>query len=199
MSASSGYAGQSTGLTRSGGGNRQVASSSGSTNLADLLERVLDKGIVIAGDITVSLGQVELLSIKLRLIVASIDKAQEIGIDWWRSDPALSSHARQLEQQNQELRARLDRIDQRLQALPAPQQASDGASFASNQGRASAPGPGAPMSAPTNTPAKPGNPGNPGAPSLPATPNTPSAPSQPALSGSMNPPGPAAPEANGAS
>jgi hypothetical protein len=167
--------------------------------LADLLERVLDKGIVIAGDITVSLGQVELLSIKLRLIVASIDKAQEIGIDWWRSDPALSSHARQLEQQNQELRARLDRIDQRLQALPAPQQASDGASFASNQGRASAPGPGAPMSAPTNTPAKPGNPGNPGAPSLPATPNTPSAPSQPAPSGSMNPPGPAAPEANGAS
>ncbi|MGH2504637.1 MAG: gas vesicle protein [Ktedonobacterales bacterium] len=88
-----------------------------------MLERVLDKGIVIAGDITVSLGQVELLSIKLRLVVASIDKAQEIGIDWWRSDPALSSHAQQMELQNRELTARLDRMEQRLQALPAPQNA----------------------------------------------------------------------------
>ena len=130
MSSGSGYAGQPTGLTRSGGSNRQVASSSGSTNLADLLERVLDKGIVIAGDITVSLGQVELLSIKLRLVVASIDKAQEIGIDWWRSDPALSSHARQMELQNQELTARLERMEQRLQGLPAPQSAPASAPFA---------------------------------------------------------------------
>lgn len=93
----------------------------GTTNLADLLERVLDKGIVIAGDITVSLGQVELLSIKIRLIVASIDKAQEIGIDWWRSDPALSSHAKQMEIQNEQLKSRLDRVEDRLRSLPMPQ------------------------------------------------------------------------------
>lgn len=109
-------------VSQSGAGGRRAAQSTGATNLADLLERVLDKGIVIAGDITVSLGQVELLSIKLRLVVASIDKAQEIGIDWWRSDPALSSHARQMELQNRELTARLDRMEQRLQGLPAPQQ-----------------------------------------------------------------------------
>ncbi len=120
-----GYAGQPVGPTRANGGSRQVVNVSGTTNLADLLERVLDKGIVIAGDITVSLGQVELLSIKLRLIVASIDKAQEIGIDWWRSDPALSSQAKQLERENEQLKRRLDRVEDRLQALPAPRGASD--------------------------------------------------------------------------
>lgn len=123
---SAGYAGQPVGPTRAGGSNRQVVNSSGTTNLADLLERVLDKGIVIAGDITVSLGQVELLSIRLRLIVASIDKAQEIGIDWWRSDPALSSQAKQLEKENEQLKARLDRVEDRLRSLPAPQHAPDG-------------------------------------------------------------------------
>ena len=122
---SAGYAGQPVGPMRANGGNRQVVSGSGTTNLADLLERVLDKGIVIAGDITVSLGQVELLSIKLRLIVASIDKAQEIGIDWWRSDPALSSQAKRLEKENEQLKARLDRVEDRLQGLPAPQHPSD--------------------------------------------------------------------------
>lgn len=61
------------------------------TNLADLLERILDKGIVIAGDISISLVDVELLTIKLRLLIASVDKAQQMGIDWWRSDPWLSS------------------------------------------------------------------------------------------------------------
>lgn len=97
------------------GRNRRVAASQ-TTNLADLLERVLDKGIVIAGDITLALGQVEILNIKVRLLIASIDKAQEIGIDWWRSDPALSSRARtgQLEQENRLLRERLDRLEGRL-------------------------------------------------------------------------------------
>jgi hypothetical protein len=121
-------------VSQSNNGNRRVGQSAGTTNLADLLERVLDKGIVIAGDITVSLGQVELLSIKLRLVVASIDKAQEIGIDWWRSDPALSSHAQQMELQNRELTARLDRMEQRLQALPAPQNASAAPSSAPGSG-----------------------------------------------------------------
>ena len=122
---SAGYAGQPVGPTRAGGNSRQVVSGSGTTNLADLLERVLDKGIVIAGDITISLGQVELISIKLRLIVASIDKAQEIGIDWWRSDPALSSQAKQLEKENAQLKTRLDRVEDHLRSLPAPQHASE--------------------------------------------------------------------------
>ena len=63
-------------------------------NLADILERVLDKGIVIAGDIQINLLDIELLTIKLRLLVASVDKAREMGIDWWESDPSLSSAAR---------------------------------------------------------------------------------------------------------
>ena len=61
----------------------------GTTNLADILERVLDKGIVIAGDITINLLDIELLTIKLRLLIASVDRAREMGIDWWERDSAL--------------------------------------------------------------------------------------------------------------
>lgn len=88
-----------------------------SNNLADILERVLDKGIVIAGDITISLADVELLNIKLRLLVASIDKAMEIGINWWESDPYLSSRARQAEEENRLLQERLDRLEAKLGAV----------------------------------------------------------------------------------
>ena len=84
------------------------------TNLADILERVLDKGIVIAGDIKICLADVELLNIKIRLLIASVEKAKEMGIDWWQSDPALSSKARTLEEENRVLRARLDRLEARL-------------------------------------------------------------------------------------
>jgi hypothetical protein len=87
-------------------------------NLADILERVLDKGIVIAGDIQINLLDIELLTIKLRLLVASVDKAKELGIDWWESDPALSGRARGLEQENENLRARLDRLEQRAGLTP---------------------------------------------------------------------------------
>ncbi|PKM83842.1 MAG: gas vesicle protein [Firmicutes bacterium HGW-Firmicutes-13] len=75
-----------------------------STNLADILERVLDKGIVVAGDIKISLADVELLTIKIRLLIASVDKAREIGIDWWLTDPALCSKAADYEKikQNKE-------------------------------------------------------------------------------------------------
>jgi hypothetical protein len=83
-------------------------------SLADILERVLDKGIVIAGDIQINLVDVELLTIKLRLIVASVDKAKEMGIDWWESDPALSRKAQDLEVENRELRDRLGRLEERL-------------------------------------------------------------------------------------
>jgi len=85
------------------------------TNLADILERVLDKGIIIAGDITISLVDVELLNIKVRLLIASVDKAMEMGINWWESDPYLTSRARQLEDENKLLKERLDRIEAKVE------------------------------------------------------------------------------------
>ncbi|MFJ7150656.1 gas vesicle protein [Streptomyces sp. NPDC100445] len=93
-------------------------------NLADILERVLDKGIVIAGDIRINLLDIELLTIKLRLIVASVDKAKEMGIDWWETDPALSSRARrdELARENAELRERLARLEE-LEQGHAPKEA----------------------------------------------------------------------------
>ncbi len=94
-------------------------------NLADILERVLDKGIVIAGDIQINLLDIELLTIKLRLLVASVDKAKELGIDWWESDPALSGEARRLQQENDELRARLERIEQRTGLGPGNEEDAD--------------------------------------------------------------------------
>jgi hypothetical protein len=87
-----------------------------STNLADILERVLDKGVVVAGDISISLVGVELLSIKVRLLIASVDKAAEMGINWWESDPLLSTRARELEAENRLLHERLERLEERLAA-----------------------------------------------------------------------------------
>ncbi|MEV5954894.1 gas vesicle protein [Streptomyces sp. NPDC051987] len=85
----------------------------GGANLADILERVLDKGIVIAGDIRINLLDIELLTIKLRLVVASVDRAKEMGIDWWEHDPELSTRARsdQLTRENHELRERLAALE----------------------------------------------------------------------------------------
>lgn len=71
----------------------QAQSVAGTSSLADILERILDKGLVIAGDIIISLADIELLKIKIRLVICSVDKAREIGIDWWQSDPALSRSA----------------------------------------------------------------------------------------------------------
>ncbi|MFE9392553.1 gas vesicle protein [Streptomyces sp. NPDC006784] len=89
--------------------------SGSSANLADILERVLDKGVVIAGDIRINLLDIELLTIKLRLIVASVDKAKEMGIDWWETDPALSSNARrrELAEENDRLRRRVAELEDR--------------------------------------------------------------------------------------
>ena len=81
-------------------------------NLADILERVLDKGIVIAGDIQVNLLDIELLTIKIRLLIVSVDKAQEMGIDWWRNDPMLSTSAAELHEENKALRRRLEELEQ---------------------------------------------------------------------------------------
>lgn len=82
-----------------------------STNLADILERVLDKGIVIAGDIKVNLLDIELLTIKLRLVVASVERAREMGIDWWETDPTLSSGQRDLVEDNKRLRDRVRELE----------------------------------------------------------------------------------------
>ncbi|MFC9386899.1 gas vesicle protein [Streptomyces venezuelae] len=86
--------------------------SGSSANLADILERVLDKGIVIAGDIRINLLDIELLTIKLRILVASVDKAKEMGIDWWEHDPSLSSKhsGGPLAEENRRLRAELDAL-----------------------------------------------------------------------------------------
>jgi hypothetical protein len=89
-----------------------------STNLADILERVLDKGLVIAGDIQVNLLDIELLTIKLRLVIASLETARAVGIDWWETDPWLNSKARALERkepdlelENRELRDRIAELE----------------------------------------------------------------------------------------
>ncbi|HEX3509990.1 MAG TPA: gas vesicle protein [Solirubrobacteraceae bacterium] len=89
----------------------------GPSSLADILERVLDKGIVIAGDIQVNLLDIELLTIKIRLLVASVDRAKEMGINWWEGDPRLSSEARQIERENEDLRARLERLEQQVELV----------------------------------------------------------------------------------
>ena len=93
---------------------QRMEHSTQSVGLADILERVLDKGIVIAGDITISLVEVDLLNIRLRLVVASVDRAMSMGINWWQSDPHLSSHAQKLEEENRELRGRLDRLEAQM-------------------------------------------------------------------------------------
>jgi hypothetical protein len=74
--------------------NQRLSHSTNSTTIADLLERVLDKGIVIAGDVRIKLVEVELLTLEIRLLVCSVDKAVEMGIDWWRGNPAFDSSAR---------------------------------------------------------------------------------------------------------
>ncbi|MEV5409911.1 gas vesicle protein [Thermopolyspora sp. NPDC052614] len=102
-------------------------------NLADILERVLDRGVVIAGDIRVNLLDIELLTIKLRLIVASVDTAKEMGIDWWEHDPWLTGRNEHLEAENRRLRRRLAELEDapprgraiRATAEPEPAEAYD--------------------------------------------------------------------------
>jgi hypothetical protein len=90
-----------------------------SQGLVDVLDRILDKGLVIAGDVKVNLANVELLTIQVRLLVCSIDKAEQIGLNWWKFDSALSGSAERarLDQENQELRARLETLEARLAQL----------------------------------------------------------------------------------
>ena len=94
----------------------KITHSLDSTNLADILERVLDKGIVIAGDIKIQIADVDLLNIKIRLLIASVDKAMEMGINWWQQDPYLSAQAKEteMEKENEALKNRLERLEAKI-------------------------------------------------------------------------------------
>src|SRR5258707_15507373 len=87
------------------------------TNLVDILDRILDKGLVIAGDVRVSLANVELLTLQIRLLVCSIDKAEQIGLNWWRYDTNLTTRAERVEAENVELRERLSELEREIKKL----------------------------------------------------------------------------------
>ena len=88
-----------------------------SSGLVDVLDRVLDKGLVVAGDIKVSLAEVELLTIRVRLLICSIDKAEQIGLDWWKYDHHLSPGKQQLSAENDELRKQVRALERQLASL----------------------------------------------------------------------------------
>jgi hypothetical protein len=88
-----------------------------STGLVDVLDRVLDKGLVVAGDIKVSLAEVELLTIRIRLLICSIDKAEQIGLDWWKFDHHLSPGKQALSAENEQLRKEIRMLERKLAAL----------------------------------------------------------------------------------
>ncbi|MGH7487110.1 MAG: gas vesicle protein [bacterium] len=88
-----------------------------STGLVDVLDRVLDKGLVIAGDIKVSLAEVELLTIRIRLLICSIDKAEQIGLDWWKFDHHLSPGKQALSAENEDLRKQVRALERQLKSL----------------------------------------------------------------------------------
>ncbi len=88
-----------------------------STGLVDVLDRVLDKGLVVAGDIRVSLAEVELLTIRIRLLICSIDKAEQIGLDWWKFDHHLSPGKQVLSAENEQLKKEIRALERRIQVL----------------------------------------------------------------------------------
>lgn len=99
--------------------NKRLTHSTNSTTVADLLERLLDKGIVISGDIRIRLVEVELLTLEIRLLICSVDKALEMGLDWWSGNPAFDSRARGTTAlPTSELEQRLQRLEARLETLP---------------------------------------------------------------------------------
>ncbi|MGZ4777792.1 MAG: gas vesicle protein [Thermoanaerobaculia bacterium] len=90
--------------------------------LVDILDKILDKGLVVAGDVKVSLANVELLTIQLRLVICSVDKAEAIGINWWRSDRFYSADAKALSEAKdyEALKARVQQLEQQLTAREIP-------------------------------------------------------------------------------
>ena len=113
--------------------SKGITNSTQSSSLADILERVLDKGIVIAGDISVSVGSTELLTIRIRLLISSVDKAREIGINWWESDPYLSSQAHLMKEENQALQSRLENMEAELRRLKGETNLDESSLGESNQ------------------------------------------------------------------
>ena len=92
------------------------------SGLVDVLDRILDKGLVIAGDIKVSIAEVELLTIRIRLIVCSLDKAEQIGLDWWKHDRHLSMGSDEMTAENEKLRDQIRRLERQLEATPGTAQ-----------------------------------------------------------------------------
>ncbi|MCC5617698.1 gas vesicle protein [Nostoc sp. CHAB 5836] len=109
--------------------NRVVPTSTQGSTLADILERVLDKGIVIAGDISISIASTELIHIRIRLLISSVDKAREMGINWWESDPYLSTKAQRLFEENQQLQQRLESLETQLRSLTSASVKDDDSSL----------------------------------------------------------------------
>ena len=101
--------------------------------LVDVLDRILDKGLVIAGDIKVSLANVELLTLQIRLLVCSIDKAEQIGLNWWRYGTNLTTRAERAEAENLELRERLSELEQEIRKLGAATRVVDRASASTSR------------------------------------------------------------------
>ncbi len=99
--------------------SRTSATSTQGSTLADILERVLDKGIVIAGDISVSVASTELLHIRIRLLISSVDKAREMGINWWENDPYLTSKSQALIEENRQLQERLQSLEAEMRSIKA--------------------------------------------------------------------------------
>jgi 50S ribosomal subunit-associated GTPase HflX len=97
-----------------------------STGLVDVLDRVLDKGLVVAGDIKVSLAEVELLTIRIRLLICSIDKAEQIGLDWWKFDHHLSPGKQALSAENEDLKKQIRALERRLASLSRGRSAAAG-------------------------------------------------------------------------
>jgi hypothetical protein len=97
--------------------DRAIRTATPGSTLADVLERVLDKGLVIAGDISVSVADTELLNIRIRLLISSVDKAREIGINWWENNPHFSAQTRELVETNRQLLQRIDTLETELREL----------------------------------------------------------------------------------
>lgn len=98
---------------------RTITTSTQGATLADIIERVLDKGIVIAGDVSISIATTELLHIRIRLLISSVDKAKEMGINWWEGDPYLTSKAQDLMDENRQLHQRLQSLEAEMRSLKA--------------------------------------------------------------------------------
>jgi Gas vesicle protein len=97
--------------------SRGITTSTPGSTLADVLERVLDKGIVIAGDISISVATTELINIRIRLLIASVDKAREMGINWWENNPHFSHQSQSLMEANRQLMERVESLETELKSL----------------------------------------------------------------------------------